>query len=218
MPLSSQSPQVRAVNATAMQGGPGEPVLQSQRIFRALMEAMARPGRVMPLATDTLPPMPLTPLSATVLFTLADANTPVWLDEGLMSEPTVADWLTFHIGAPIVEDPVFANFAVISDWSAAPSLELFSKGDQDYPDQSATLIVQVESLKEGSGWELQGPGIKDRHLLAVEPLAPLFVDQWRANHALFPRGVDILFVAPDAVAGLPRTTAITALDAGNGGH
>jgi alpha-D-ribose 1-methylphosphonate 5-triphosphate synthase subunit PhnH len=34
------------------------------------------------------------------------------------------------------------------------------------------------------------------------------VEQARKNHALFPRGVDLLFVTADAVAALPRSTRV----------
>ncbi|SNY92857.1 alpha-D-ribose 1-methylphosphonate 5-triphosphate synthase subunit PhnH [Cohaesibacter sp. ES.047] len=212
MSVFSEIQTTGGVTQGAMQGGLGEPVLQSQRIFRVIMEAMARPGKIMPVATDAMPPLPLMPLAAAVLYTVSDADTPIWMDEPLAGEQSVADWLTFHVGCPIVQDPAFATFALISDAEGMPFLDVFSKGLQDYPDQSATLILQVESLKVSAGWELRGPGIKDRHALSVEPISPHFLDQWRANHALYPRGADVILVAPDAIACLPRTTTIAMPD------
>ncbi len=192
----------------AMQGGLGEPVYQSQRIFRSLMDAMARPGTIKPVATDARPPFPMLPLTAAVLATMADADTPVWLDGAMKDIGALKDWLTFHVGAPLVDEPDVATFAVLTGKRDMPALESFAKGLQDYPDRSATLLIQVERLENKPDWRLSGPGIRDTQPLAVSPLSPLFVVQWQENHKLFPRGVDVVFIAPEAIACLPRTTAI----------
>ncbi|WP_319495831.1 phosphonate C-P lyase system protein PhnH [uncultured Cohaesibacter sp.] len=193
----------------AMQGGLGEPIYQSQRIFRSLMDAMACPGTIKPVATDARPPFPMFPLTAAVLATMADADTPVWLDGTMKDNGALKDWLTFHVGAPLADEPDVATFAVLSGKRDMPPLESFAKGLQDYPDRSATLLIQVERLGNKPDWSLSGPGIKDTQLLTVSQLSPLFVAQWQENHKLFPRGVDVVFIAPDAIVCLPRTTAIT---------
>ena len=36
-----------------------------------------------------------------------------------------------------------------------------------------------------------------------------FETQWAANHAMFPRGVDLLLGTPGHIVGLPRTTRAT---------
>ena len=192
----------------AMIGGLGDPVFQTQRLFRSIMDAMARPGTIHPLKTDAQPPASIYPLTVAVLATLADADTSLWLEAAFAGNSALVNWLTFHIGAPFAAEPSEASFAVLKGGKDMPALDGFAKGSQDYPDRSATLIIEVEALSDKPQWGLSGPGIKDQNSLTVSVLSSLFVSQWQDNHALFPRGVDIIFVSPDAIACLPRTTCI----------
>jgi alpha-D-ribose 1-methylphosphonate 5-triphosphate synthase subunit PhnH len=182
--------------------GFAEPVLDAQRCFRAVLDAMARPGRVQHLAGLPAPPAPLGAAAAAVLLTLVDTDTPVWLDAGAAAEA----WLRFHAGAPIVPAPADAAFLLASD--PPPALRDLAQGTEEEPHRSATLIVQVAALEEGEGWRLTGPGIEHAHRLRVIGLPGDFAAAWQANHALFPRGVDLVFCAGDRLAALPRTTAL----------
>jgi alpha-D-ribose 1-methylphosphonate 5-triphosphate synthase subunit PhnH len=56
---------------------------------------------------------------------------------------------------------------------------------------------------------LRGPGIAGTRRLAASPLPADFLDQLADNRARFPRGVDVLLAAPDAIAGLPRSLHVT---------
>jgi alpha-D-ribose 1-methylphosphonate 5-triphosphate synthase subunit PhnH len=44
--------------------------------------------------------------------------------------------------------------------------------------------------------------------LAVDGLSADFQAQWAANHACFPRGVDLFLATQTQLVGLPRTTSI----------
>ena len=44
-------------------------------------------------------------------------------------------------------------------------------------------------------------------------LPKMFIDQWIANRAAFPRGVDLIFAGKGALAALPRTTRIKKTEA-----
>ncbi|WP_316859796.1 phosphonate C-P lyase system protein PhnH [uncultured Cohaesibacter sp.] len=203
---------VADIDLDVMHGGLGNPVLQAQTIFRAIMDAMARPGKVIALASDARPPQPLTPITAAILATLADADTPLWLDASLSESKAVKDWLGFHLGAPLASESSEASFAVISSGKAVPSLDIFAKGLLEYPDRSTTLIIQVDALGNKPLWQLEGPGIKDSQPFSVEPIIQSFLPLWASNNDLFPRGVDVIFSAPDALACLPRTTRISVQD------
>ena len=194
--------------ALVIEGGFADPVFDGQRVFRATMDALASPGRALSLGAMATPPAPLTAELAALALTLCDHDSPVWLDAALASAPAVGDWLRFHTGAPITRDKRYAMFALVSDPVAMPSLEDFALGTDEYPDRSTTLILAVDSLENGAAFELRGPGIKDVAKLAPHPLPPGFAAQWAANGQQFPRGVDVILAAPDAVTGLPRTTRI----------
>jgi len=185
------------------------PVLASQAAFRALMEALARPGTVKPLPPAAAAPSPLSATAAAVALTMLDYETPVWLDAPLAQRPQVADWARLHTGARVTSDPREAAFAFIADPVHAPAFDGFSLGTPEYPDRSATLVLQVEDFGSGQRLLLAGPGIADVRSFSARPLPPDFQNRIAANRALFPRGVDMILVSPDAVAALPRSVAST---------
>jgi alpha-D-ribose 1-methylphosphonate 5-triphosphate synthase subunit PhnH len=102
-----------------------------------------------------------------------------------------------------------AAFAFIADPVHAPAFDGFSLGTPEYPDRSATLVLQVEGFGTGQRLLLSGPGIADMQSFSAQPLPPDFQTRIAANRALFPRGVDIIVVSPHAVAALPRSVAST---------
>lgn len=184
-----------------IEAGFADPVLDSQCSFRTLLEAMARPGRVFRLEASLTPPSPLGRAAAAVLLTLADAETPVWLDAAAAGE-----WLRFHAGCALLAEPDQAQFALAT--GAMPPLAALAQGSEEEPQLSTTLIVQVTRLEAGSGWRLTGPGIEHQHRLQVAGLPADFLAQWAANRARFPRGVDVVLCCGDALAALPRTVRI----------
>lgn len=179
-------------------------VHQPQRAFRALMSAMAEPGRVLPLPAPLHPPAPLTAEMASLALTLLDFETPVFLDAPLAASVEVADFLKFHTGAPLTGAPSAARFALLRDGAALPDLSLFAQGEPDYPDRSATLIVAVEEMGPGP-LLLEGPGISGRRAFRAAPLPEDFATRLAANAAGFPLGVDIVLCAPGCVCALPRS-------------
>jgi alpha-D-ribose 1-methylphosphonate 5-triphosphate synthase subunit PhnH len=138
------------------------------------------------------------------VLALCDGDTPLWLDP-----PTRAasHFIRFHTGAPIVAAPGEALF-LLAEARHRPALALLQPGTPEYPDRSATLILSVEALREGEGWRLAGPGIAGTRRLSVRGLDERFAAEWRENHGRFPLGVDVVFTARDAVAGLPRSTVL----------
>lgn len=195
--------------ATAVyEGGFADPVGASQTVFRALMDAMARPGTVHALPDVTVPPAPLSASASALIATLADADTSVWLDQALTKTSSVKDWIVFHTGAPVVSNPSDAAFALVGAPENLSALNGFSLGTQEYPDRSTTIILQVATLSGGVPLALEGPGIKGEARLAPNPMPQHFENQWRANRAAFPRGVDLILAAPGSVAALPRSTRL----------
>ncbi len=189
-------------------GGFANPVFDAQTTFRAVMDAMARPGTIQPAKALAQPPQPLSPTAAAVALTLCDHDTPLWLDQGLRQTAAVASWLGFHTGAPLANTPADAHFALVADPATLIAFENFAQGAQEYPDRSTTLILQVASLSSGEKLLLKGPGIDGSSTIAPASLPRHFVEQWKQNRARFPRGVDLVLAAPEGIACLPRTTRI----------
>jgi len=187
--------------------GFADPVLDSQRVFRAVLEAMARPGTVVAIPAVLDPPAPLDRATGALLLCLADHDTPVWLDAAT-ANPQVEAWIRFHCGCPLVAEPAEAAFAVIADPLAMPPLPRFHPGSDEYPDRSATLFIKVPSLHGGEPLTLQGPGIRDHAQFPAAGFPPQFKEWVRANHELFPRGVDLVFACGSQIAALPRSTRL----------
>jgi alpha-D-ribose 1-methylphosphonate 5-triphosphate synthase subunit PhnH len=187
--------------------GLADPVLDSQRIFRGVLQAMSSPGRVVTLAAAAPPLPPLDWASLAICLALVDLETPIWLDAAGRT-PEVVAYLRFHCGCRIVDEPAQARFAVVAEAAAMPALDRFDAGSDEYPDRSATVIVQTRTLVAGSGRRLAGPGIESEVRLEAGGLPAGFWTDLRANRERFPRGVDVLLTAGAGVAALPRTTRV----------
>lgn len=185
--------------------GFADPERDAQRVFRCVLDALSRPGRII-----VLPPLPGAPegigaAAAATLLTLADADTAVWTDAG----DAAAAWLRFHAGCRLVAkagDAAFVHAAGIP-----PELATLEPGTAAAPQRGATLLIEVASLRNGEGWRLTGPGIETVTQLAVGGLPVGFRQELEQNHARYPAGIDILFCAGDRIAALPRSTRVEAV-------
>lgn len=190
-------------SARQITAGFDDPVLASQRAFRSALYAFSHPGRNVEVAAELHNPPGLAPATAAFMLTMLDYETPVWLQHG---SDALRDYLRFHCGCPIVADASASRFALITDPSAMPELAAFDAGDVESPERSATLIVQVARLGGGQRVRVSGPGIPAETHIEPASLRPDFWSQWQRNHALFPRGVDVLFACGASFLALPRTT------------
>ncbi len=187
-------------HSDALAGGFTDAPVQSARAFREILEAMARPGTIRRVSGATSP-APLSVAASVALLVLTDPTTRLHL-AGRADCPAVRDWVSFHTGAPFVraEDADFA----LGTWEALHPVDRFRIGQPDYPDRSATLIVECDRLVN-HGPALTGPGIETATWLNLPETAA-----FRANRALFPLGFDTIFAAGDRIAGLPRSTRVEA--------
>jgi alpha-D-ribose 1-methylphosphonate 5-triphosphate synthase subunit PhnH len=191
-------------DAGVLEGGFSDPVLDSQGVFRALMDAMARPARVTRIRADVAPPLALGTAAGAIACTLIDADTLYWLDPSLDHE-TLHRWIAFHTGARRANAMADATFAFVGMPASMPAFECFAQGSQEYPDRSATLVLRLEGLEGGEPFTFEGPGINGRVTIAPRGLPADFAEQWHANGKRFPRGIDLVLTAGDALACLPRS-------------
>jgi alpha-D-ribose 1-methylphosphonate 5-triphosphate synthase subunit PhnH len=180
-----------------LDGGFAERAVDAAHVFRAAVQAMARPGTIHDVA-GAVPPPPLSPAAGALALTLADHDTPLWLAPSLADGP-VREWLTFHTGAPLAPRAE-ARFA-IGRWEDFLPLSDFPPGTPEYPDRSATLVVEVDGF--GAAHRLTGPGIRGEAWLTVpDP------DALRANNRRFPLGLDFFLTCGNRLAALPRTSKV----------
>ncbi|HEY4439991.1 MAG TPA: phosphonate C-P lyase system protein PhnH [Candidatus Elarobacter sp.] len=183
-----------------------ETIHTAQRTFRALLDAVAYPGRVTPIVDLPAVPAGLSPALGACARTLFDPDVAVWVagvDGG------AAAWLRDETGARIVREPAAAQFVVITDLRDVAPLGRWNAGTVEDPETSATLLVQVDALSGGRDVVLAGPGIEDEIVIAPHGLDAQFWDAWAVNAARYPLGVDLFLFDPRAVAGVPRTVRAT---------
>lgn len=176
----------------------------AQQTFRAVLGSMAEP--LLPCALPVLPPaLPgLKAATAALLYALADQDVSVWLPA--LPDETVSS-LRFHTGMRVADLPEAADFIVIAARMPLPDLMSLKAGSAEYPDRSATLLIEVDGFGtdqvEGSG-----PGFAAPRRFGAAGLPKDFWREWQRNHARFPLGVDAVLITDTHVAGLPRGVRI----------
>ena len=180
-------------------GGFANLPVNAANAFRTALDVMARPGKIADIH-GAQPPAPLSAAAGTLMLTLCDPETPVWLAPSL-DTAEIKSWMRFHTGAPVAAQRNDAEFA-FGRWEEFAPLSGFAIGTAEYPDRSTTLIVEVKTL-ENTGATLRGPGIKTTASLSL-PEDTAF----QLNASLFPLGQDFFFTTGNRIAALPRTTKL----------
>ena len=161
-----------------LSGGFENNVLDATACFRVVLDAMARPAKIHSLPVSISPPRGLNVGTVAVLLTLGDMDTPVWLAPECDTAEARA-YLRFH-----------------------------ALGSAEYPDRSATVILESERLIEGEGPLFSGPGFDAPRRFCVEEQPASLWSHVSANQALFPRGLDWILTSDSQLAALPRSTKV----------
>ena len=191
------------MNAHLLQPAFVDPVLDAQRGFRAALKALAEPGFI-----QHLPSAPrldgLAPATYALCLALLDVDTPLWLAPGF-DTPLIRANLAFHCGCPLTLTREDAVFALLGE---ADLLDLsgFDHGNDRYPDQSCTLLVQLTDLEAGRSLAWRGPGIKAQRRVNLPVPHAFWLERQRRD--AFPRGLDVLFSAGHHLIGLPRSSRV----------
>lgn len=180
----------------------------AQRIFRALLDALARPGTVrsLPVAAAGELPAALLPVLA-----LADLDTPTCVLGG----PDAGGWAGAVATATTAPPAPLAAARLITALRPMSAEELAAapRGSAAAPEEGALIVLAVAGLTGGPPLRLAGPGVAGEHTVTPRDLpAPLLAAR-RAAVACFPAGVDLVLVAADGqLMGLPRSTSIRMSD------
>ena len=188
-----------------LQPGFSAPSLDAQRVFRAVLEAWARPGTIETVSGLHDVPEGFDLASAVVALTLIDQDTPVWLSD---HTSPAADWLRFHCGCPLLEDSGEAAFG-FARGAELNGLDGFNPGSAMSPEDGATLILQADSLTRGPRMKLTGPGIETEHSLQVTGIPARI---WGARAELardFPAGIDLVVTHASQLLAIPRTAHLS---------
>jgi alpha-D-ribose 1-methylphosphonate 5-triphosphate synthase subunit PhnH len=177
----------------------------SQQVFRAVLEALARPGTPM-----ALPPEPLNALAPAItpIIALADSTTGVCVLEN--PGDRWADAIATATSAPIWPAEMARLVAAIRPVSG-DEVRGFTRGSAQAPEDAALVAVGVRDVHGGSRrWTLSGPGVCGTTTVAPQGIPAEFVAARADAVTAYPAGIDVLLVTDDGrVVGLPRTTTIT---------
>lgn len=179
---------------------------EAQRAFRAVLDALARPGRAYRLPER---PLRTVPAALLPLLALADLDTPACVlgDDPDGGWQQVLATVTSAPGAALPEARLVAALRPLS----GDELLALRRGSAAAPEDGALLSVAVSDVDSGgSWWRLSGPGVAGRAAITPVGLDGQLAAARAQAVAGFPAGIDLLLVGPDGrVLGIPRTTAIT---------
>lgn len=178
-----------------------DPVFDSQRVFRCVLQATAHPGKLFalpPTGTSPWEPLALALLDHEVTFCAAG-------EEFREMEERVARTTGARI-SPLPE----VDFAVFSGDSGGGVLDL-GRGTLERPETGATAIYSVDRLSNAGPLtlKLSGPGIPGERTLGVDGIAAEELAAIRESREGYPLGVDVYLVdGSGQLAGLPRSTRL----------
>ena len=174
-----------------------------QHNFRIILQAMSHPGRIFQLY-DTEPNA-----FFAVIRALLDQEVSFWVS---VEDIGLAQKIHAMTGSPVAQSSA-ADFLIMPGGSSFVGIYKAKRGTPEYPDQSATIIYDVEELSDdGNGNSLvllTGPGIESElKLNAHGPLLNALLDLSVVN-ADFPLGVDSIFLDKGGrIMSIPRSTRI----------
>ncbi|TCP53612.1 alpha-D-ribose 1-methylphosphonate 5-triphosphate synthase subunit PhnH [Tamaricihabitans halophyticus] len=179
----------------------------AQRVFRAVLDALSRPGQVQRLATD--PASELPPVLLPVLA-LADLGTGVYVRH---EDPHWVDVVRVVTNAPIA-DLGSARLVAAEGTLSATELAALPRGSASAPEHGALVALAVSDVDGGATrWQLSGPGVPGELRVSLAGVGSDLLAARDVAVAGYPAGIDLLLVAPDGrMVGLPRTTAVTELE------
>ena len=165
-------------------------------IFRSLMTAMSRPGKVQSLAKVL--ELSGSNIATAVLATLSDAQVSACNLDNLVSEE---DWAMSQCVSSTAD---VADY-IVADGGKACAVKP-KLGTLVSPDLSATLILLVDHFGIGDGYRITGPGIDGFLTISIDGLDKSWVharSEWVCG---FPMGVDLVLLSSSSLMALPRTT------------
>lgn len=183
--------------------------LGSQRVFRVLLDALARPGRVLELPAGLID----VDTPAPVLVPLALADLEVTLAVLEPAEPGWAARLERATGARRATAER-ADLVLALQPPRPDELRALRRGTPDRPDLGCRLVLACDRIAVAASepavlLDLTGPGVPGTARLAVTGLPVEVLEALVAVNRRFPLGVDTFLVGTGGhVAGLPRSTRV----------
>jgi alpha-D-ribose 1-methylphosphonate 5-triphosphate synthase subunit PhnH len=180
-----------------------DPVHGTRSTFRALCDAMARPGTLHEAPTDRA--------DHAVVTTLVDHEVPFHTDDPDLADALAAQGRLEHADAT---EARIVHTTGDPSWDA----RTLRRGSLVEPSEGVTLVHRVDALATDPGQglttcRLSGPGVDGTRTVAVAlPASSLeaIVDA----QSTYPRGIDVVLTGGRHIAALPRSVTCALGDAG----
>lgn len=173
-----------------------DPVHDTRTCFRALVDAMSRPGTIHELQTP--------PADHAVLATLVDHEVTLYTTDEEISEALARE-------GRLSEAPRSEAAIVHATESTDGGVRELTRGTRKEPSGGATIVYRVDGLfvgdeaQEELTLELQGPGVPGRRTLAVDGFPAAEARALADAQSSYPRGVDAVLATEYTIAALPRS-------------
>ncbi len=190
-------------------------VFDAQMHFRSLLDAMARPGKIVTLqAIDIAVPTGMNRATAYACLALLNGDTSYFLTKG---SNRIEEYLSVNTGC-LPSELGEADF-VLAQGSDDPDFVRFVKeGILTYPETGSSIIVEVELVDDSLADDalqirLTGPGVRNERMIWVKGLEASWIDALMEKNSEFPLGVDTYLSFSDetdepCICCLPRSTKI----------
>jgi alpha-D-ribose 1-methylphosphonate 5-triphosphate synthase subunit PhnH len=184
---------------------------REQRVFRALLNAMARPGTV-----HTANPHPQSGRFAAAV-SLLEAVLDHEVTFAIVPEQADLTDTLLRLTGSYVAPPDQADYLLGEGGGVLRALQQAKEGTAEFPDKSATVLAVVAALSAAPGGglplKLAGPGIRETRTVWVDGFAPECRGAFVERNRDLPMGIDLVLVAPDgAFTCLTRYTRLLGED------
>lgn len=173
-----------------------DPIHDTRECFRAIVDAMSRPGTVAESPTD--------PADHAVLSTLVDHEVTCFTpDEAIRTALENEGRLT-------AVEAEQASIVHAPNPNECPVRDL-TRGSLKEPSDGATVVYRVAGLESspdestGTMLVLSGPGVPERRHLNVDGFTPSDARRLAAAQSSYPRGIDAVLTTNQSIAAIPRS-------------
>lgn len=188
-----------------------DPIHDTRETFRALIDAMSRPG--------TVQTGPTTPMDHAVVSTLVDHEIGFRTDDEELGDALATQ-------GRLTEVPFGVADIVHLRGTSDERLRDVRRGTLKEPSRGGTVVYRVEELNDrmevetgddsamerrGADHqllELTGPGVSGTRMLGVTGLALPEIEAITDAQSGFPRGIDVMLTTERQVAVLPRSVIL----------
>jgi len=183
-------------------------VIYTQSVFRTLLDCMSRPGKI-----GCIPPakcglnLSINDYTLGVAITLLDQEVTFYICGDRDKASPQLQLYTMSRKSSIKE----CDYLIV-EGNKFFDINEMKKGTFTFPDESATVICQVQLLskipKPGAiELHLTGPGVKDMQNIYINGLIEQVINPWKQCNREYPLGIDWIFVDHNGnVCCIPRST------------